>query len=192
MRLEVKSVKGIVLIGPPCCGKSTICDILCNKLGKYAYISSGDIARKMAQGNAEAMESLNAGNMAPEDEMRSRVINEIYSCIKRGEDFILDGFPRNMDQVKYLMECGICLQYIKLVVADDVIIRRAKRRMRSDDVSVMKRLKYYKENTEPIIHHVGDYGVTLVMCGDAEYDAYKVHKTIQRMEGLIHADGCEV
>lgn len=172
-------MKGTVLIGPPCCGKSTICDILCSMCGKYVHISSGDIARKMAYGDADAMASLNAGNMAPEDEMRAHVLDEIHACIDNEEDFILDGFPRNIDQARYLEECGIHLRYIKLIVGDDVIMERARYRMRGDDMSIAKRLEYYKENTEPIMCCPDIHGMAFVMCGEARCDAYMVDNLIQ-------------
>lgn len=105
-------MKNIIFIAPPAAGKGTMSDILVEKYG-YKHISTGDILRSMAKGNDEFGKNLSkllsTGNLVP-DEI-------VYESLKRrllmndlDEGFILDGFPRNIEQAR---EYSKILQEIK-------------------------------------------------------------------------------
>lgn len=142
--------KCIVLIGPPCSGKSTIGKRLAESIG-YKYISSGDIARKIAKED-NTMDNLNAGNMAPEDRMRNE-INDIF-CI--GGDIILDGFPRFVEQYEWIIEqfFDYKFTFILVDVPTLLLFNRVVDRGREDDKSFIKRLEYYMNNTVPMINRI--------------------------------------
>lgn len=144
--------KCIVLIGPPCSGKSTIGKELASRI-EYRYISSGDIARKMAEEDG-TMSDLNAGKMAPEDKMRNEIIK-----VFNNEDIILDGFPRFVEQYDWLMS-NIPFNYELMFIVIDVptldLFNRAISRNRTDDIAIVERLEYYMKNTVPMIHKVHD------------------------------------
>lgn len=149
---------GIILIGPPCSGKSTI--------GKeYArtydidYISSGDIARMMATESAAAKAELDRGNMAPEDEMRKRIWEIIGYQWENKIPFILDGFPRFVEQDEWLRKQfahTINWIYVVIELDEDTCEQRANNRGRPDDKYIYSRIRYYNEQTRPITDRYND------------------------------------
>ena len=93
-------MKNIIFIAPPAAGKGTMSDILMEKFG-YEHISTGDILRGMASKNDEfgkkLSDLLSKGVLVPDD--------IVYEAVKRklsemNNSFILDGFPRNIEQAK--------------------------------------------------------------------------------------------
>lgn len=140
----------IILVGPPCSGKSTIGKEL-SRLFNYTYISSGDIARRLAEKDG-TQDSLNAGNMADEESMRSEMLNvlNIY------DNIILDGFPRFQDQLSWLLSQMPHSSYafIHIDTSMTEIVRRANTRGRSDDIALKKRIEYYVDNTLPMINGI--------------------------------------
>ena len=95
-------MKNIIFIAPPAAGKGTMSEILEEKYG-YKHISTGDILRSMAQKKDDFGKDLSAmletGNLVP-DEI-------VYEALKRrllmndlSDGFILDGFPRNIEQAR--------------------------------------------------------------------------------------------
>ena len=95
-------MKNIIFIAPPAAGKGTMSEILEKKYG-YKHISTGDILRSMAKVEDDFGKELGAmlesGNLVP-DEI-------VYEALKRrllmndlDNGFILDGFPRNIEQAR--------------------------------------------------------------------------------------------
>lgn len=136
---------GVILLGKSNCGKSTLGKVVARKTN-MRYISSGDIARSMQN------TSINNGDLAPESEMRNAVLDKIKSI---DESFILDGFPRFYEQYEWLNQVVGCdLIYILVNTPDEQIISRANNRGRSDDKSIGTKLKFYKNNTRPMIENI--------------------------------------
>jgi len=105
-------MKNIIFIAPPAAGKGTMSEILIEKYG-YKHISTGDILREMAKSDDEMGRNLknilSSGNLVS-DEI-------VYEALKRRllkgdleNGYILDGFPRNLEQAieyeKILKETG--------------------------------------------------------------------------------------
>ena len=93
-------MKNIIFIAPPAAGKGTMSDILQEKYN-YEHISTGDILRSMASKNdefgKELSNLLSKGVLVPD--------NIVYEAVKRRlselkQNYILDGFPRNIEQAK--------------------------------------------------------------------------------------------
>lgn len=93
-------MKNIIFIAPPAAGKGTMSEVLMDKYG-YIHISTGDILREMAKSSDDMgkmlKEMLATGNLVPDD--------IVYEALRRRltkEDtlngYILDGFPRNIEQ----------------------------------------------------------------------------------------------
>lgn len=94
----------IILIAPPAAGKGTVSKLLCDKYG-YVHISTGDILRDMAKIDSdlgkEIASLMKTGSLIPD--------NIVYEAIEKRlampdlvNGYILDGFPRNLEQaIKY-------------------------------------------------------------------------------------------
>jgi len=96
----------IVLLGPPGAGKGTQAKILCKKLNE-PHIATGDLLRenvKQATGlGKEAKDFMDRGLLVPDDLVAKMLICRFKEPdVKQG--FILDGYPRNINQAKQLDE----------------------------------------------------------------------------------------
>jgi len=105
--------EGVILIGPPGCGKGTQSPIIVEKFG-FKHFATGDMLRAaVAEGTdlgKKADAIMKAGELVP-DELVIGLIEENLDNIQGG--FILDGFPRTVEQAKALHEM---LQSKKLAI----------------------------------------------------------------------------
>lgn len=91
----------IVFLGPPGSGKGTQAQILAQKI-EAPQISSGDLLREAVKNNTptgrKARVYMDAGELVPD----SIVIALMAERIEDEKEFILDGFPRNVNQAEKL------------------------------------------------------------------------------------------
>ena len=104
----------IILIAPPAAGKGTQSDMLVSKYG-FAHISTGDMLREFALHDEDVKRRLDSGNLI-DDELVFRLLKERLLADDCKKGFILDGFPRNVDQaIKYdslMDEIGVTSNYV--------------------------------------------------------------------------------
>ena len=97
-------MKNIIFIAPPAAGKGTQSDLLKRNYG-YVHISTGDLLRnEVASGSdlgQELADIMQSGALVSDD-IVTRLLNNrlMKSDCKNG--FILDGYPRNINQAKKL------------------------------------------------------------------------------------------
>lgn len=84
-----------LIIGPPSSGKGTAASRMKQEFG-LEHISSGDLFRELQ--DEKVKKFLAAGKLLP-DEMVAKVVNK---AISRKDNYILDGYPRNINQAKML------------------------------------------------------------------------------------------
>lgn len=125
-------MKIIALIGMAGSGKSTIGEVLAERLG-YHHISTGDLARKYINGSWNEL-----GLPAPEDRVRYLVINEVMQAEKDGyEGIVVDGMPRKPSQVVFLKTIvgrNGSLSFINLIIERTLCKERLIARGRGDDM----------------------------------------------------------
>ena len=123
----------LVLLGPPGAGKGTQAQKLSKGFG-LVHLSTGDLLRKAVnEGNSlgqRAKSFMNKGELVPD----SIILELLESEIEKKDNFILDGFPRNLTQAEKLSEVlqqkGKKLDLvINLEVDEATIIKRLTRRM---------------------------------------------------------------
>lgn len=90
----------IVLFGPQGSGKGTQARLLCEKYG-FFYFESGAYLRKIAETNIDLKKSLGEGNLVPDKEMTS-YLTAFFDDKNIYDDILFDGFPRTVDQYRYL------------------------------------------------------------------------------------------
>ena len=94
----------IVLFGPPGAGKGTHAKILSERYG-ISHISTGDLLRSQIQEGTplgkRAKSFIDSGKLVPDELVVEMVKNQLQnSDVRKG--FILDGFPRTVEQAKAL------------------------------------------------------------------------------------------
>jgi adenylate kinase len=154
----------LVLMGPPGAGKGTQAEVLAERLGVPA-ISTGDIFREqVASGTAlgqQAKGYIDAGEYVP-DSVTNAMIRERLCADDTRSGFLLDGYPRTLDQVAVLDEFLAGQQrFVDGVIVLDVhvdelvarLLNRAALANRSDDTEpvIRHRLKVYTDQTQPLI-----------------------------------------
>ncbi|WP_068268907.1 adenylate kinase [Caviibacter abscessus] len=139
----------IVLFGPPGAGKGTQAKELINKYS-IPQISTGDILRTAIANKTtlglEAKKFMDAGNLVP-DEVVNGLVKERLQNDDCQKGFILDGFPRTVEQAKTLDEILMSLgksveKVIALDVPDSEIVERITGRRTSIKTGKIYHLKY--------------------------------------------------
>jgi len=153
----------IIIFGAPGVGKGTQSQLLSEKLNLY-HLSTGEVLRKAINDETElglkAKKIVESGHLVSDDLMIGIVIDALKNSMSGKNGFILDGFPRTIEQAKaldrILKELGINdIRILHLVANDDEIIKRLTLRGRTDDnVNTIKlRLKVYQDSTKPILEY---------------------------------------
>lgn len=118
----------IVLLGAPGSGKGTQAKRLCEEFD-LTLISTGDLLRQAVRDNtplgAEAKRYMDAGKLVP-DELVIGLIKEKVEGLERG--FLLDGFPRNLEQARMLDGITNVDMAVELDVDEEMIVDRIVKR----------------------------------------------------------------
>jgi len=170
-------------MGPPGAGKGTQAQVIAGLLG-VPHISTGDIFRaNVSQGTPlglEAKRYMDAGEYVPDDVTNAMVRDRLgqQDCTP---GFLLDGYPRTLDQVTQLdgmlADLGWNLdRVLELTVdIDEVVgrlVKRAADQGRSDDTEevIRRRLEVYAAQTAPLIESYAQRGIMAEVDGMGSVD----------------------
>jgi adenylate kinase len=120
----------IVLIGPPGSGKGTQAARIARRY-RVPHISTGDILRQAVRESTPLgleVEATIASGALVSDELISSLIAARLRQPDVAGGFLLDGFPRTVDQAKFLDTLQPVLTVIHIDVPDDEIVRRLSTR----------------------------------------------------------------
>ena len=121
----------LVLLGPPGAGKGTQADRL-RKDFNLPYYSTGIILREAVDAQSElgkkAKEYMNNGDLVPDEVIIGVILEEVGSDAAQ-DGFLLDGFPRTVDQAEALDEALARLDrrltaVLLIDAPDDEVVRR--------------------------------------------------------------------
>jgi len=154
----------LLIMGPPGAGKGTQALRISEHYGIPA-ISTGDIFRAMKTADSPLAQQLRAivdtGGYVS-DEITNEIVAERLSQSDCAAGFLLDGYPRTLQQVEALDEVldsqGKALDAVVSLIADadavvDRLLRRANIEGRTDDTAdtIRRRLAIYALETEPLL-----------------------------------------
>jgi adenylate kinase len=152
----------VVLLGPPGAGKGTQAVKLAEKL-ELPHLSTGDLFRENIGNGTElglkAKRYLDAGDLVP-SELTNELVDDRLSKPDTDNGFILDGYPRSVQQAKALDDMlerrGTQLDAVlEFRVSEQVLLERLKARGRADDTDevILNRMKIYRDETAPLIEY---------------------------------------
>jgi len=126
----------IVLLGAPGCGKGTQAGVISQKLG-IAHVASGDLFREVARRDDELAKKVKSymekGLLVP-DEITISMIMERIAAPDAAKGFVLDGFPRTLNQAKALDQAlkkmgGAVDKVVYIEVAPEELVKRLSARL---------------------------------------------------------------
>jgi len=173
----------MLLVGPPGAGKGTQA-VLLSKAFSIPAISTGDIFRANVRDETplglEAKGFMDRGEYVP-DTLTNALVADRLSQDDCESGFLLDGYPRTLDQVRALDEVlaaqGNQLDVVvELTVDPDIVIDRIRVRAteqgRTDDTEdVMRnRLELYARETAPLIQVYGGRNILISVDGIGSID----------------------
>lgn len=169
-------MKNIIFIAPPAAGKGTQSDLLVQRYG-YVHISTGDLLRaEVASGSElglELKELMSTGKLVSSDIVNSLLTKALSDTDK---PIILDGYPRNMEQVPCLEDIlnkiGKKIDVvINLDVPYELLVQRATGRLSCPKCSHT----FNKYFAKPMVDGICDNcGSKLISRSDDNEETFKV------------------
>jgi adenylate kinase len=173
----------LLIVGPPGAGKGTQAARLTERYGIPA-IATGDIFRENIRNQTplgvEVKAIVDAGDYVPDTLTNALVTSRLEQEDAR-DGFLLDGYPRTVDQISYLDQLlagnGQALDAVILLLADkeEVVARLRKRALeqgRTDDTeeAIRHRQDVFARETAPLIPVFRERGLLVEVDGLGEID----------------------
>lgn len=171
----------IILIGIQGSGKSTQGNLLSQKFG-ISYLSTGHIFREIAKEKTKwgryVKETMTAGLLIP-DTKTIQIVGEYLKRPEYKKGYILDGFPRTVNQAKKFENNVDTVIYLK--VSDKEALWRLSYRndeIREDEtiMALRKRIELFHKVTEPVLEFFRKKRVLVEV--DGEQPIEKVNQEI--------------
>jgi len=147
----------LIIFGPPGSGKGTYASRLGLRLG-IASVSTGDLFREAIRQGTDlgrrVADFLNRGELVP-DEITIQVLKERISRPDCKRGFILDGYPRTLEQARALDKVAKIDVIIRLIVPEWIIVERLSNRRVCRNCGAIYNLKYLKPKREGVCDKCG-------------------------------------
>ena len=156
----------LIVFGPPGAGKGTQAELLSSYLSIF-HLSTGEILRSKLNEKDELslrlQNIMSSGNLVSDD-ILNQIISEKLLSKECSPGFILDGYPRTINQMNYLnnynQKNNIVINLIINIHVDNItiqnrILNRSKTENRDDDSikTIETRVNTYNSETKPITEY---------------------------------------
>ena len=188
----------IILFGPPGCGKGTQATFISESLS-IPHLSTGDMLRSAVSSESEiglkAKNIMESGGLVS-DEIVLSIVEERIAENDCENGFILDGFPRTVNQAKeldLLLGTNYKIDFVlRIKVDEEEIINRLVDRAREDDKPdiIKNRFKTYNLETQPLIPFYEKRKIMFNINGMQEIE--KVSEDIKKVIGAIWILTCMI
>ena len=146
-----------IIFGAPGSGKGTYASRLQSSLG-VDVIAMGDIFREILKEDSELGKNVKGfvekGLLVPDD-IVNNVLKQRLSKIPSGKGFILDGYPRTVDQAKHLEKIAKIDVIILLLVPDWIIVERLSTRRICRNCGTVYNIRFLKPKVEGVCDKCG-------------------------------------
>lgn len=171
-------MKNIIFIAPPAAGKGTQSELLVSEFG-YNHISTGDLLRSKQNDGSELgnyIKDLLSQGKFVDDEIVTKLLSDKLSSIDG--PFILDGYPRNIEQANILENVLKSLNLsidavIYLNVDSETAMKRALGRVSCPKCNKIYN-KYIEEKMPKVTNICDDCGVELIGRSDDNEESFKI------------------
>ena len=190
----------IILLGPPGAGKGTQAQIICETF-KLAHISTGDMLRSAIQKQTEtglkAKTFMDQGALVPDDVVIALVRERVQEpdC---ENGYILDGFPRTVEQAKALESIAAMDAVIDINLPDDFLIERLSGRRvcpkcgRSYHTELLQGKTTCEDDDTPLVQRDDDKPETVLSRLKVYYQKTAPLIEYYSAKGIVHAvDGTQ-
>ena len=165
-------------MGPPGAGKGTQAVNIAKTLN-IPHISTGDIYRENMKNETplglEAKVFYDKGMYVP-DEITNRIVEDRLTWDDAKNGFLLDGYPRTIDQVNFLDQIlskksqkieKVLELTIDIPAVVERLLKRAQEQGRIDDTKevITKRLEVYAISTAPLLAEYKNRGILVQVNG---------------------------
>ena len=159
----------LIFLGPPGVGKGTQAKQICEYY-KIIHLSTGEILRKEISNKSkigtEAKKYIDNGNLVP-DKLILKIIENRLKAKDLQKGYLLDGFPRTINQAEGLQKIIVQLKHklnnvISLTANEEELIKRLVKRGkdsgRSDESPeiIRHRQKVYWTQTAPLLEYYSE------------------------------------
>ena len=147
----------VVIFGAPGSGKGTYASRLQGKLG-LDVIAMGDIFREILRENTTLGRKVKGfvekGLLVPDDVV-VEVLRKRLAKLPRGRGFILDGYPRTVDQAEALDKIAKIDVVVLLAVPEWIIVERLSTRRICGNCGEVYNVRYLKPKVEGVCDKCG-------------------------------------
>lgn len=178
----------ILIVGAPGSGKSHQAKLI-EEESNVRWLSMGELLR--THSSEDQKDRMEKGDLLDDGEVED-ILSDAINQVSNGTRILIDGFPRRDSQVHWFRGFAKAARrdveaIVHIVVSEDEVVKRLKKRGRQDDdeTIVRKRYKMYQEEILPMVKHMKQRGTRVIEI-DGEQKPEHIHtEIIKALKGTI-------
>lgn len=158
----------LMITGPQGSGKTTQVNLIAERLD-LCRVKVGELLRELAEENSElgqrVKNDINSGRLT-DNKIVAQILEEELKKPKCANGFIVDGYPRSIEQLKEFDPQYDLVIYLELSLAEAE--KRLLARGRADDTPelIKRRFEWFEQQTQQVVDYYHAQGNLLRVDGD--------------------------